>query len=133
MWPNVQKSIEFKHEDHYEVIYFVTADDKPYIMESIGHIHATLFFDKYTNLRSGRVYFTGPHLRINSFSVNEIFRGQGLGTKILKYAINDARQYQAKNITLDDMSDNHRQKRNIYVNNGFYYLEDWGPEMQLDL
>jgi GNAT superfamily N-acetyltransferase len=133
MWRSVQKLIECECKDHYEIIYFVTSDDKPYVLKSIGYLCATLYFDKYTSLRNGKVYLTYPIMIIKSFGVKESFQGQGLGDKILKYAIQDAKTYQTKHITLDDMSDNYRKKRNIYSKNGFYYLEENGPEMQLDL
>ena len=32
-------------------------------------------------------------------------------------------------IELDDMSDRYRQPRNVYVNNGFRYCANDGPEM----
>ena len=133
MWPSIQKSIEFTFDDHYEIIYYATADNTPYILEALGYLCATLYFDKDTMLRNGKVYLTKPCMIIKSFGVGELFRGNGLGDKILKFAINDAKKYRARTISLDDMSDNSRKEHNIYKNNGFYYLEDWGPEMQLDL
>lgn len=64
---------------------------------------------------------------------NTFINNKGYGSYLLKVLIKDiVNKYPyIKKIILDDMSDRFRKKNNIYINNGFRYLEDSGPEMEL--
>jgi GNAT superfamily N-acetyltransferase len=59
-------------------------------------------------------------------------RGRGIGTNLVKSIVKKCYDnYNLKIITLDDMSDRHREKNNIYTKMGFYYCDYWGPEMSI--
>jgi len=53
-------------------------------------------------------------------------RGRGRGTELLRKCFEETR---CKKYHLDDMSDRFLQKDNIYIKNGFTYINDGEPEM----
>lgn len=72
-------------------------------------------------------------MTITWFETNKIYRKKGLGDKLLKHVIEYARNNGISRILLDDMSDKAFKRNNIYLKNGFVYLEDGHPEMVLEL
>jgi len=57
-------------------------------------------------------------------NLQSIQPGKGHATTLLNML-----KKESKSITLDDMSDHYRKSHNIYVKNGFQYVEEDGPEM----
>ena len=70
---------------------------------------------------------------IVSMIIKEEWRGQGYGTLLLKNIIEYCKECNINKIELDDMSDNFNKKNNIYVKNGFKYIQKGYPEMVLYL
>jgi hypothetical protein len=58
---------------------------------------------------------------------------RGYGTDALQKGIAYIREQGYTHVLLDDMSDRYRKLHNIYVNHGFRYVHEHGPEMVLDL
>lgn len=56
-------------------------------------------------------------------------RGNGIGKKMLLKIAHECLENGCRRINLDDMSDRHRQNKNIYVQTGFKYRNTSGPEM----
>ena len=83
-------------------------------------------------------YLTGLyHIKDNTLElmflyVNETYRGRGIASTLLSYALKDASVRKAKNIVVDDESEfgpnmcrlpvEECHKHNIYIKNGFRYL-----------
>jgi len=66
--------------------------------------------------------------------VDPNFRHQGIGNNLLNIFINYCKIANVKQIYLDDMSDNYRIfNKNLYIKNGFNYINNIGPEMILNL
>lgn len=68
---------------------------------------------------------------ITSFIIKEEYRNNGYGTFLLKKIIRYCLKNNIKKIELDDMSDNFNKENNIYIKNGFRYIENGFPEMIL--
>ena len=56
-------------------------------------------------------------------------RGNGIAKKMLLRIAHECLENDCRRIDVDDMSDRHRQKKNIYVEAGFKYRYKSGPEM----
>lgn len=70
---------------------------------------------------------------ITSVSTIKPFRKQGYATLLLKILIKDLKREGYQYIYLDDDSDHYRKPHNIYVDLGWRYIHNWGPEMTLTL
>jgi hypothetical protein len=57
------------------------------------------------------------------------FRGNKYASKLLNSALNEARLNNCKYITLTDCTDLFNNHKNIYLKNGFSYVEEGSPEM----
>jgi len=57
------------------------------------------------------------------------YRNLGYASYILNYIIRKSKRNYFKTISLDDMSDRSNLDKNLYINNGFKYLEKGFPEM----
>lgn len=67
---------------------------------------------------------------IMSLMTQENMRGQGYATRLLQSAIKLAHETLTVDyISVDDCTDNFRKDHNIYINNGFKYVEKFYPEM----
>jgi GNAT superfamily N-acetyltransferase len=104
-----------------------------YINNSYGYLHAIFNYEDLHVLRNGKLHGYPKILILGSLFINERFRGQGIGSLLLSTLIKYACENAVIKIILDDMSDNCRQKHNIYIKNGFRYVHDYGPEMELTL
>jgi GNAT superfamily N-acetyltransferase len=61
---------------------------------------------------------------------NKNNRNKGYATKLLKKSIKILKNMNIKKIELDDMSDNNWSEHNIYIKNGFSYINNFPePEM----
>ena len=78
-----------------------------------------------------RFYTVQGILYITSLHTEEKYRGNGYASKLLKFSIKQAKENGIRYVELEDMSDNFRKDRNIYINHGFKYCHDYGPEMFL--
>ena len=70
---------------------------------------------------------------ITNLYVNILFRNRGIGTKLLKKCFEISDEI-VEFYELDDMTDRYNKKNNIYIKNGFYYVNvengyAVGPEM----
>jgi len=65
-------------------------------------------------------------LTITYLFVEPNYRNKGYASFLLKKIISYAKQYKIKQIELDNMSDS-----NIYLNHGFIFISNYGPEMIL--
>jgi GNAT superfamily N-acetyltransferase len=70
-------------------------------------------------------------LNITDLYVKHEYRNQSYGTKLLKHAIQLAKECNCESITLDDCSDRFKSPHNIYVKLGFKYIDPNFPEMIL--
>jgi hypothetical protein len=70
---------------------------------------------------------------INLININNKYQNLGYGTLILSKLIDYCKNNKIINILLDDMSDRFNEKNNIYIKNGFKYLQKDFPEMILKL
>ncbi|AYV76408.1 MAG: acetyltransferase GNAT family protein [Terrestrivirus sp.] len=66
---------------------------------------------------------------IHNLWVEEQFRNKKIGTHLLRKLVIKMFDMGIVHIELDDMSDNYRKVRNIYVKHGFKYKYETGPEM----
>ncbi|VBB18964.1 putative Acyl CoA N-acetyltransferase [Yasminevirus sp. GU-2018] len=68
------------------------------------------------------VVFDDSIIYVTFITLNEDHRGRGFGTALLYEILRDVYDnYGIKTVSLDDMSDNSRQKNNIYKKMGMYY------------
>ncbi len=121
----IHKSIEFRYPTYQKRLYYITKDNS----NRIAYVVCFWDYDNFIKLRSGKNYIINGTLSIVYLHVDPEYRNQKIGTTILKYAMNDAKNSGIRVATLDDMSDNYRMNNNIYLQNGFNYLNDDGPEM----
>ena len=61
------------------------------------------------------------------------FRGNKYASKLLNSALYEARLNNCKYITLTDCTDLFNNHKNIYLKNGFSYVEEGSPEMRFVL
>lgn len=81
------------------------------------------------------VDFEKKNMNLNNIFINEVYRGKGKSYSILHTIFTYVKNIYPtiKTITLDDMSERYRMPRhNLYLNLGFNYIEDYGPEMISD-
>jgi len=105
-------------------------DTDPFSNYSIAHIVYTWTFKNSYDLRS-KVCYVDCNGIINSLYVAKDYRNWGLGSILLKHAIDDTFNNNGLQIELDDVSARSRKSKNIYVKFGFEYVYDGGPEMIL--
>ena len=87
--------------------------------DSISHIH--IVYNSYDGDDSATIIF---------LKTNRRYRNKGLATNLLKESIKIIKKLKIKKIELDDMSRNARTKNNIYIKNGFKYINPHPePEM----
>lgn len=60
-------------------------------------------------------------------------QGKGYGTRLMEEFLKDAKKKGMRRVLVDDMSDRYRKPHNIYINFGFQYLKESGPEMLKNL
>jgi predicted acetyltransferase len=75
------------------------------------------------------------NMNLNDIFINEAYRGKGKSYSILYTIFTYIKNIYPtiKTITLDDMTERYRMPRhNLYINLGFQYIEDYGPEMISD-
>jgi predicted GNAT family acetyltransferase len=88
--------------------------------------------DEYNqNIASIEVCFMEEekNLNINYVSTIREYRGNGIATFLIYYALNDYKD-KIDNVTLDDCSDKPWGNDNIYIKIGFLYIDKYcGPEM----
>jgi GNAT superfamily N-acetyltransferase len=77
-------------------------------------------------------------VRVDADLMNIVFievfdRGQGVGTLLLDWAVEQARRSGVRRLALDDVSDRFGRHNNLYLKAGFRYVEDGYPEMIKDL
>ena len=70
---------------------------------------------------------------ITNLNIFEDYQHKGYGTFLLKYLINYCKENNINKILLDDMSSNFNKQNNIYLKNGFNYIINGFPEMEIDL
>ena len=78
------------------------------------------------------VDFEKLNMNLNDIFINEAYRGKGKSYSILHTIFTYVKNIYPtiKTITLDDMTERYRMPRhNLYLNLGFEYIEDYGPEM----
>ena len=89
--------------------------------------------DRYVHAEAPRGHGIGVvrerTLHLLVLSVEEPYRGRGVGTAILKALARWCVEAGVRRIEVDDMSACHRRPRNVYVRAGFVYRRDTGPEM----
>jgi GNAT superfamily N-acetyltransferase len=101
--------------------------------ESIGFINFSVEYNNYHNLRSRQV-FKRPNTHVIDLYIAHKYRNKGYGTMLLQYVISFCKnKFNVSEINLEDMSDNYRKKRNIYLKHGFKYNTKDGCEMRLQL
>jgi GNAT superfamily N-acetyltransferase len=61
--------------------------------------------------------------------VEEKYRGHKYGSMLIDHVIEKSKINNILVINVDDMSDRYRQFDNIYLKNGFKYVDEDGPEM----
>ena len=71
--------------------------------ESVGYLEYSLIYDR---------------MEIDNIMVNEEYRGQGIGTKLMAHLVSLAIEYHARNITLEVRVSN-EIARNLYKKFGF--------------
>jgi ribosomal protein S18 acetylase RimI-like enzyme len=65
---------------------------------------------------------------------NKKYKNRGYASYLIQCIIKKMRKNKIKKIFLDDMSLNAREKNNIYIKNGFKYINEYPePEMILEL
>jgi len=75
------------------------------------------------------------NMNLNNIFINKAYREKGKSYSILHTIFTYVKNIYPtiKTITLDDMSERYRMPRhNLYINLGFNYIEDYGPEMISD-
>jgi GNAT superfamily N-acetyltransferase len=76
----------------------------------------------YTNDEDMSVIITGLH-------TFEGYRGKGYATVLLNWLFDEVKSKGYKTINVDDFTDLFRKPNNIYLLNGFKYIEEGYPEM----
>jgi predicted GNAT family acetyltransferase len=75
------------------------------------------------------------NINLNNIFINEAYRGKGKSYSLLYTIFTYVKNIYPtiKTITLDDMTERYRMPlHNLYINLGFEYIEDYGPEMIAD-
>jgi ribosomal protein S18 acetylase RimI-like enzyme len=126
------KHILDKDQNNYHILYKLTFDNNIKLVE-IGSLECEWLFVNKLSLRNNKEIFVDGSVFIKSLHVHPQFRLQGYGSQLLKNAINDANIHCIFSIELDDMSDHFAKNNNIYLKNGFKYVNPSdGPEMYLN-
>jgi predicted acetyltransferase len=89
---------------------------------------------KYVKLYNNKKYigqifyfFIEDTCYIGNFNVIKNERNKGYGTILLNYCLKDVRDnFNIKIVKLTDISDNIGKYNNIYIKNGFTYLDEQG-------
>lgn len=68
-------------------------------------------------------------INVNSLYTFEGYRDKGYATILLNWLFLEVKYKGYKTITLDDCTDLFRKPNNIYLVNGFKYIEEGYPEM----
>jgi GNAT superfamily N-acetyltransferase len=115
-----------KDNNIYETIFYITQSGLPYYT-----ILDLIRFDK-------KCIITWSTLVINKQENKAILtwiktqnkhQKKGYASKLLNHMIYYCRNNEISEIKLDDTTDNYRKNNNIYINHGFKYLDENGPEM----
>jgi len=108
------------------------------IVHGIFYIHKNEL--EYKDIADNSLGFIEYHIfhsqkiiSIQSMFVCEKYRGNGLGTKLLQHIMKSYDNiYKNYVVELDDMSDKAWHRDNIYLKNGFKYINEYPqPEMEL--
>lgn len=75
-----------------------------------------------------RMFYCGRYLQIHNLIVDENYRSQGLGTKIIRYLEEKARSLNCQKIVLDSHTENKKShclyyNENFYIR-GFHFMKD---------
>lgn len=119
-----------KDNDILEIIFYITQSGLPYytILDLIRFNNkciiawSTLIINKQEN-----------EATLTWIKTNNEYQKKGYASKLINHMINYCRDSQISEINLDDMTDNYRKDNNLYLKNGFKYVDDNGPEMFLSL
>lgn len=109
-----------------DIVFYHSHNNK----SACGNLSATMVQENSHTLRNGKVYYSNKYISIGSLYVDPSFRNKGVGSILLNQLIEYAKKNNVSKIVLDDMSDNYRENRNIYVKHGFQYVNEDGPEME---
>ena len=77
------------------------------------------------------------YININSLYIDNKYRNKKLSYLIINYVLKYFIQFidtlKQWIITLDDCSDRYKKTHNLYINIGFSYIDEHGPEMSANL
>jgi ribosomal protein S18 acetylase RimI-like enzyme len=99
------------------------------ILTYISSQHAYIEGYLERNLIDDKIIINERRAYISNLWVKESLRGQGIGTYLLKKFIKNLDDLGVIHVELDDVSDNYKKNKNIYIKFGFKYKRDDGPEM----
>jgi GNAT superfamily N-acetyltransferase len=94
----------------------------------VSRIECTIIFASFHSLRN-RSYYDNAVCHIGSLVTDQNYRNMGYATKLLEMIKQICLDSNIRTITLDDCSDNFNTKNNVYVKNGFSYVDEGFPEM----
>ncbi len=99
---------------------------------NIAHATCYIKYENYYNLRQSKC-FINAICTIGYIGTTKTYRNKGYATEIIKYIKKYCYENKIKIITLDDCSDNFNKENNIYLKNGFQYIESGFPEMYFNV
>ena len=117
-----------KYTNGKEIIYYLLNNKHDKIINKIGFL-SFVIIPEYMILKNGKKYIKNNECHIEFILINDGYKNNGYGTYLLNKLFEYCKNNNINSITLEDCSDRCFIDRNIYINNGFKYIDKYSGEM----